>query len=107
EKIDKVLAGLKHFRHKKHEVLVFHIFDPSELNFSFTKDAIFKDLETQAEITTQPWHIQNEYKKLMLDFMNTYKKLCRNNNIDYIPLSTAEPLSVALAEYLKKRQMVG
>ncbi|MCC7431832.1 DUF58 domain-containing protein [bacterium] len=107
EKIDKVLAGLKHFRHKKHEVLVFHIFDPSELNFSFTKDAIFKDLETQVEITTQPWHIQNEYKKLMLDFMNTYKKLCRNNNIDYIPLSTAEPLSVALTEYLKKRQMVG
>jgi uncharacterized protein (DUF58 family) len=29
---DKILMGLKHFRHRKHEVIVFHILDPRELS---------------------------------------------------------------------------
>ncbi|KAA3603910.1 MAG: DUF58 domain-containing protein [Calditrichaeota bacterium] len=107
EKINQVISGLKHFRHKRHEVLVFHIFDPAEINFSFTKDAIFKDVETGDEISTQPWHIQKEYRQLIQDFTEKYKKMCRLNNIDYIPISTSEPFSTALTEYLKKRVTLG
>jgi len=43
---DEVLFGLKHFRHKGHEVIVFHILDPMERTFGFHKEAIFEDLET-------------------------------------------------------------
>ncbi len=43
---NEVINGLKHFRHKKHEVIVFHVLDPKERSFSFPELAIFKDLET-------------------------------------------------------------
>ena len=34
----RILTGLKHFRHRRHEVIVFHILDPAELDFPFRID---------------------------------------------------------------------
>ncbi|MFQ5751466.1 MAG: DUF58 domain-containing protein [bacterium] len=74
-----VISGLKHFRHKKHEVIVFHIMDPLELTFEFNQNALFKDLETGDEINTQPWHIRKDYQAQVAEFINNYKKVCREN----------------------------
>jgi uncharacterized protein (DUF58 family) len=103
----KVMLGLKHFRHRKHEVIVFQILDPLERNFAFDKDAIFKDLETNEELPTQPWHIKYEYQKMMLEFLEYYKKECRENSIDYVILDTQTPMDQALIEYLHKREKMG
>ena len=56
--VNSTLTALKHFRYKKNEVIVFHILDPIERSFAFGKDAVFKDMETTEEITTQPFQIQ-------------------------------------------------
>jgi uncharacterized protein (DUF58 family) len=32
---DTVLMGLKHFRHRQHEVIVFHVLDPRELDVDY------------------------------------------------------------------------
>ncbi len=39
------MAGLKHFRHRRHDVIVFHVLDPAELDFSFSRPTIFQGLE--------------------------------------------------------------
>lgn len=103
----KVSSGLRHFRHKKHEVIVFHILDPLELSFEFKQDAVFKDLESGEEINTQPWHIRMEYQKQMNKFIETYKKFCREHQIDYVTLNTKEDYDRALFEYLLKRKRIG
>ena len=100
----KVMSAIKHFRHKKNEVIVMQILDPLERSFAFGRDAVFKDMETGEEITTQPWHIQKAYKESMLNFLESYKKQCRENNVDYVLLDTSTPFDVALFEYLHKRQ---
>lgn len=41
-----ILQGLQHFRHQKHEVLVFHIQDAQELQFDFKRETEFVDAET-------------------------------------------------------------
>lgn len=102
-----VIAALRHFRHKKNEVIVMQILDPLERSFAFGRDAIFKDLETSEEMTTQPWHIQKAYQAEMKKFIDTYKKECREHNIDYVLLDTTTPFDVALFEYLHKRQRMG
>jgi hypothetical protein len=56
---------------------------------------------------TQPWHIQKAYQEAMGEFIATYKRSCRENNIDYVLLDTATPFDVALTEYLHKRQRMG
>jgi len=102
-----VMSALRHFRHKKNEVIVMQILDPLERSFAFGRDAIFKDLETTEELTTQPWHIQKAYQESMNAFVASYKRACRENNIDYVLLDTATPFDVALLEYLHKRGRMG
>src|SRR5689334_20953410 len=46
----EVLAALRHFRHKKNEVIVMQILDPLERSFAFGRDAVFKDMETSEEL---------------------------------------------------------
>jgi uncharacterized protein (DUF58 family) len=107
DKPNEVMAALRHFRHKKNEVIVMQILDPLERSFDFGRDAVFKDLETSEELTTQPWHIQKAYRQEMKKFLDTYKKECREHNIDYVLLDTSTPFDVALIEYLHKRQRIG
>jgi uncharacterized protein (DUF58 family) len=101
--IQSVLTALKHFRYKKNEVLVLQILDPLELSFAFGKDAIFKDLETADEITTQPYQIQKAYKEAMKEFTEKIKSECLNSKIDYHLIETSQPYDKALLSYLQKR----
>ncbi len=102
----EVMTALKHFRHKKNEVIVLHILDPLERSFAFGNDAAFRDLETGERMTTQPWHIQAAYRKALSVFVDHYKRECREHGVDYVLLDTGTPFDVALAEYLSKRRRI-
>ncbi len=104
---DMVMEGLKHFRHNKQEVVVFHILDRQELEFQFSRRTRFKDLETGAIITTEPWQIQKKYTQLIQSFQDYYRRHCRERKIDYIPFYTDQNLDLALNSYLQKRQRLG
>ena len=102
--INSVLRALKHFSYKKNEVIVFQVLDPIEKTFSFGKDAIFKDLETGDELTTQPYQIQKAYREAMGEFINRIKAECLNSNIDYNLIETSDPYDKALLRYIQKRE---
>jgi uncharacterized protein (DUF58 family) len=101
---DRVLNGLKHFRHKKHEVIVFHVLDPKERSFAFPELAIFKDLETEEELMTSPWQIRKEYTERFKALVDKYTLQCRESLIDYVLLDTSVSFDYALFSYLSKRQ---
>jgi len=101
---DLIINGLKHFRHKKHEVIVFHVLDPKEKSFSFPKEAIFKDLETGEEILTSPWQIRKDYQQKIDSLVQRYTLECRESIIDYVLLDTSVPFDYALFSYLNKRR---
>lgn len=99
----KVISAIKKFRFYKNEVIVFQILDPAERNFSFQRDAIFKDLETGEEITTQPYQIQKSYRDAMDTFLNKIKSECLRNGVEYNLIDTSTPFDKALFTYLQKR----
>ncbi len=101
--INLVLKSLKHFRYKNNEVIIFQILDPLERSFAFGRDAIFKDLETLDEITTQPYQIQKAYAEAMNQFTQTIKRECLNSNIEYNLIDTSTPFDKALFSYIQKR----
>jgi uncharacterized protein (DUF58 family) len=105
--LSSVKSALQHFRHKKHEVLVFQILDPREIDFKFGRDAIFKDIEIGDEMTTQPYQIQKAYAQTMKEFTNDIKKACRNADIDYNLISTSDPFDKAMREFIAKRNQMG
>ncbi len=104
---ENIMNGLKHFRHSKQEVILFHILDRNELEFDFNSRTKFVDMESGEEITTDPWHVKNEYKNLIKGLQNYYKSECRLNLIDYVPLFTDDSLDKGLSEYFNKRQKLG
>jgi uncharacterized protein (DUF58 family) len=100
---EQIISGLRHFRHNKHEVLVFHLLDPSEISFDFKGDVIFEDMETGEELRTFPWYIKKEYQKKMKEFISYYRRVCGDYRIDYQLLETSSSLDKVLMEYLIKR----
>jgi len=101
---DSVLTALKHFRHKGNEVLVLQILDPLERSFAFGGEAVFRDMETAEELTTQPWHIQESYQKAFGLYLGRLRSECRENRIDHVLLDTSTPFDQALFEYLNTRR---
>jgi uncharacterized protein (DUF58 family) len=104
---ESVLSGLKHFRHNKQEVILFHILDRKEMDFDFNARTRFKDMESGSLLTTEPWQIKSSYKKRIQLLQDEYKKQCRKQLIDYVPLFTDQSLDIALNSYLNKRQKLG
>ncbi len=102
--VKKIIAALKHFKHKKNEVLIFQVLDPIEKSFAFGNDAIFVDRETSEEITTQPNQIQKSYQTAMKDYLHQMKSECLNNGFEYNLIDTTTSFDKALFAYFKKRQ---
>ena len=101
--VNAIINALKHFSYQKNEVIVFQILDPLERSFAFGRDAIFRDMETEEELTTQPYQIQKAYKLAMEEFVGKIKRECLNSNIDYNLIETSTPFDKALLSYLQKR----
>jgi uncharacterized protein (DUF58 family) len=100
-----ILSGLRHFRHRRHEVIVFHILDPAELDFPFRQTTLFQGLEGMGEILTDPYALRDAYQAEIGAFLTELKKGCQMANIDYVPLRTDMDLDTALTGYLATRQM--
>jgi len=101
---EKTIAGLKHFTSRHHEVLVFHITDPMEEEFSFRRETEFVDAETGEKLTVTPWQIRREYKAAYSEYVDALRAGCHQYRIEYIPVNTSTPLNDLLLKYLLKRR---
>ena len=100
----KVLSALKHFRHRKHEVIVFHVLDSAEKNFPFQGAISFQDLETGQRLVTQADSLKSSYLEQLNRFIRDYQRGCGANMIDYVQINTDTPFDYALSAYLSNRQ---
>ncbi len=103
EDADRILESIKKLAISKSRVVVFQILDPLEKNFGFTKDAIFRDMETGLEISTQPQQIAAAYREAFDAFTAKLKSGCLNSGIDFNPVDTSQPFDVPLSAFLRKR----
>ncbi len=103
DNIEDTLRALSHFRHKNHDVIIFQILDPREIDFKFGPAAQFIDMETSEEMITQPQQIQKSYAEAIQNFTQKLKKGCRNLNIDYNLVITNDPFDRAMREFVSKR----
>jgi uncharacterized protein (DUF58 family) len=101
--VPDVLAGLKHLRHKRHEVVVFHILDGAELDFPFQEATLFRGMELPVELLTEPRSLRQGYLNEIQKFLGDLQRGCREQNVDYVRLRTDTNLAVALSSYLGLR----
>ncbi len=102
----QVLDGLKHFRYRGSDVVVFHVLDPYELQFPFEQAARFRDMETADEVMAVPAAVRRDYLERMQAMIATYKRELGLAGIDYCLLDTSQPLELGLMAYLMTRRRV-
>jgi uncharacterized protein (DUF58 family) len=101
---ERVLEGLKHFRYRGTEVIVFQVLDPAELRFPFEQAARFRDLETRDEVLAVPAAVRDEYLKAIGELQDRYRRELRLAGIDYVGVDTSVPFENALMSYLMTRR---
>ena len=100
---ERTMDALQHFRFKGHDVIVFHIIDPDELDFPFTDTAKFKDSEPGEELTVVPTLFKQQYHETIQAFLEENRLGCMKHQADYVLSNTGIPLDMALFTYLAKR----
>jgi uncharacterized protein (DUF58 family) len=100
---EKLLFGLQHFRHRRHEVIVFQILDDFEINFPFDNMTLFEGFEGWQELLCDPRALRKAYLEEYQASTDKLKRGCRNNKIDFQQINTKHPLDVVLSAYLATR----
>lgn len=101
--VDALAEGLNHFRYLGHEVLVFHILDPQEVQFAFDDMVEFEDMETGEKVLIEASSAREIYLENLYRFQEALQEKCSHAGVDYVPVTTDQPLDIALFEYLVAR----
>ena len=99
----EVMRALHHFRHKKHEVIIFHVLDHAERDFPFRSLTDFVDMETGERIQIDPRFVRDEYLRQLDEFTAKYKRECSEGGMEYVAVDTATPFDIMLSSYLARR----
>ena len=93
-------------RHRRHEVVVFHVMDPQELTFDLTGRKRFEGLESLPAAVAETTKIRADYVAIVHDFLREAKAACAGARADYALANTAEPVDHLLIRYLTARTKV-
>jgi uncharacterized protein (DUF58 family) len=102
--VDSMFAGLKHLRHRRHDVIVLHILDPAEIDFPFQRVTLFKGLEALGEVVTEPHCLRAAYQHEVQSFLRHVRTGCRAQQIDYLQIRTDQSLDRVLSAFLSARK---
>jgi uncharacterized protein (DUF58 family) len=101
---DVVLDAIKPLRFLGNELIVFHVLDPAEIDFTFDDASSFEDLETGEQLPVVPESFGDEYRALLAAHSNALATKFSEHRIDYTLLNTSKPLDHALFSYLSSRE---
>lgn len=103
---EKLFEALRHLKHNKHEVVLFHVFDKSkELTFDFdNRPKRFIDVETGEYINLYPDNVKENYEKAVKDYFQNLKLKCGQYRIKYVEADINAGFNSILTTYMIERQ---
>lgn len=104
DEADVIVRALSALRDRGHDLIVFHVLDPTELTFPFEEASPFEDLETGERAPVVPATMREEYRTLIGGHCETLARRLGDNRVDYYLANTGKPLDFALLEYLTRRE---
>ena len=96
------LRMLQFLRHRGHQVMVFHIMDPSEVELAGPAEARFEDPETGAAVTLRPKDWATVYRRTVQDVVAEWHRACRRHDMHYHRITTDTPFGLALRQALTR-----
>jgi uncharacterized protein (DUF58 family) len=107
DQVGSLTRALRHLRYGRHEVILFQILAPEELEFPFTNPTKFRNLEVSGnEMNVDARRLREEYLRSFAAHRSDLRRTVEELRIDYQMLRTDEPVGRALGAYLARRQRV-
>jgi len=104
--IPTLAESIKQFRLRRHEVVVFHVMHNDELTFPFDDNTLFRGLEENVQLHTEPRALRRSYLEAIERFQADVRKTCASAGVDYVLMNTNDPLDAVLGSYLTFRQKI-
>jgi len=103
---EKIFEALRHLKHNKHEVVVFHVFDKSkELTFDFdNRPKRFVDVETGETIDLYPDTIKENYETAVSEYFDNIRLRCGQYRIKYVEADINKGFDKILTTYMIERR---
>lgn len=102
--LEQLKKALQQFRMRQHEVIVFHLMHHDELTFPFEENTLFKGMEEEVQLYTEPRALRKAYLESLEKFQKEVKRICAGAAADLVSIDTSTPLDAVLTSYLSFRQ---
>lgn len=100
----ELFAAFRRLVARRHDVVVFHILDPSEVHFPFENPSMFSSMEDSRKLFVHPRSIRSSYVREMEKFLDSMSRQLTDAGVDYMRIQTSESASDALSLFLRRRE---
>lgn len=108
DSIERLETVLQRCRHARHELIVFRVAAPEEIEFPFDGPTQFRSLENRKHsVQVDPARLRQEYLRQYGEFAERLEVICGNLEIDYRAMTTADSFQQVLGEWLDERMTRG
>lgn len=104
EKLDRQLAWLGAMGH---DIVLFHLMDRAEIDFTFDAAAQFQDAESGSELFINPASARESYLRRLREHTQAVRKSCERSGVEHHFTATDRPLELVLFDFLARRESGG
>jgi uncharacterized protein (DUF58 family) len=101
---EAITDAIAPMRFRGSDLIVFHVLDPAEIDFTFTDASSFEDLESEEQLPVVPEALGDQYRALVGAHIEALTRRFAESRVDYMLINTAQPLDHALFTYLTTRE---
>jgi uncharacterized protein (DUF58 family) len=102
-----LLQAMGQLHHRGHEVVVFQVLDPREINFRLALPGyhatVIRDMETGEEFEAEPTLVRDLVRAEIRKFLADLDAGARNTGLHLVRCSTSQPAEQVLTRYLQQR----
>jgi uncharacterized protein (DUF58 family) len=100
----RVLRLVSELRRRRHEVSVFHVLDPAELEFPFEDPTLFLSMEDGRSVEARGRDVRKGYLELLGRWLEETRRTCAESDLEYLLCRTDRPLDEVLVPFLARRE---
>jgi uncharacterized protein (DUF58 family) len=100
----EVVRKLALLRRRKHEVVLFHVLDPAEIEFPYEDDALFEPVEGGAAVEARGRDVRRGYVEVFGRWLEELRRSAVANDVEYTLARTDVPLERILIPFLARRE---
>ncbi|QEF96707.1 hypothetical protein Mal15_07350 [Stieleria maiorica] len=96
-------SAVEHLAFCKHDVALFHLMDPAELQPNWDRPIRLEDMEGDESILVDPDEIAAGYDEAVREFLQEVERISRETSVDYHRVMLDRPIEESLMRFLAGR----